>query len=569
MRKKIIFLIALYCILTAVEAATTSTGPTNIIVDFSTSGISTLHVGDSGVLNLVIENTGGYRADNLEVYVPSSQVVDGEKRFYVGTVSTGQSKILLVPLKVSNKATPGLKTIQVVIDYDGFDADGDRDNNKQTKWEIPVTVYGSPNFEADLEKTTYYKDTLDKLTIKGYTRDTVKDLTATLSSTCVTFIGSSRKYVGELPADQHFEVSFDVKPTAAGACQTTLTLSYKDTSGASASDTISLGLNVESAGVDFKVLNVSYEPTGPGEKVGVGIKLKNVGKADAEEVTVSLTLDTPFVPVDTTERYLGTVSGGENIETEFDLSVGLDGEIKPYTIPLNISYKVGGSSYSVKKDIGVDVTGRVILEIINIDTSRGLQIDVANIGTRTAEGVKAILNVEAGGNATLAAARQQAAAGTAQNAASRQMPAQNPLQMLTGRGGPTQRQQTQQTTNAASSVQAGSSQMLIEYKSNIKPTAQSTFTFDTTLSGPATLTLEYTGLNGERVTQTERINAGSSIYSASGVVASSFSRQSSQSNNRKYAIYGFVAVIILWIVYRKRKGQKILPEALKSKLKRK
>ncbi|MFH1835347.1 MAG: CARDB domain-containing protein, partial [Methanobacteriota archaeon] len=185
--------------------------------------------------------------------------------------------------------------------------------------------------------------------------------------------------------------------------------------------------------VDFKVMNVSYGSAGPGETVRVNVALKNVGKAKAEDATVSLSLSSPFVPVDTTERYVGPVGGGEIIQASFDVAIGWDAEIKPYSIPLKISYKVGGTSYNLTKDIGIDVTGKVILEIINVDTSRGLQIDVANIGTRTAEGVKAILTPADGGNFTQRNMTQSQQAGSP--AGARPQQAANPMRMFAGGGG--------------------------------------------------------------------------------------------------------------------------------------
>ncbi|MFH1834766.1 MAG: hypothetical protein ABH851_01105, partial [Methanobacteriota archaeon] len=294
--KKILMLFMTAWILTSNASTAIATVPTNMVVDFDKTSVpSVLYAGDSGILNLVISHSGGYIAEKVEVYITSPQALDVEKRFYLGTVEVGQSKSLSVPLKVAENAKAGLKTIQVTIDYDGFDYLGERDDNLQTKWEIPILIMGSPNFEIDLKGTTYFKDTLDKLTINGFTRDSVKDLTATLTSTCVTFIGSSRKYVGGLEANKQFDVTYELKPTASGACEATLSLSYNDESGVAATDTLTLGLNIEDAGVDFKVMNVSYGSAGPGETVRVNVALKNVGKAKAEDATVSLSLSSPFV----------------------------------------------------------------------------------------------------------------------------------------------------------------------------------------------------------------------------------------------------------------------------------
>lgn len=557
-----ILLVLFFLISTFDAASSTRNTSTNMIVDFdNTATDASLHAGDSSILNLVISNTGGFNADNVEILLPSTAAITLDKRFYVGTVTSGESKTLPVLLRVSNQAKTGLSAIQVTISFDGFNSVGDTKNNQLTRWEIPVTIFGEPLFQITPQDTSFFKDTLAELTLKGLTKDSVKDLMATFTSTCATIMGSSRKYVGDLSANQHFNITYEIKPTSSGACQSILLLSYKDESGSRATDNITLGLNVKDEGVDFKVMNISYEPTGPGETVIVNIVLKNVGQATADDVTLSLSLSTPFVPVDTTEKYIGNVVGGKTIETAFNVNVGMDASIQPYSVPLNISYKVGGSSYSVNKDIGLDVAGKIILEIINIDTSRGLQIEVANIGTRTAEGVKAILNLEDSGNHTMRQATPSQHPGSSDT---QQMPTGNPLTMLRGgRMGGGQRATQGMPSGGAQTMAGASGSQLVEYKSNIKPTSQTTFTFDTTLTGPATLTLEYTGLNNERVTQTEIVSIGSSRMAG----LTSFSRNGNRgTSNSKYITYGLLALIILWVVYAKRTNRKVVPDSVRQKL---
>ena len=560
--KKVLFgLLVMICVFTVSGA--TSTSPSNMVVDFeATSVASALHPGDSGILNLVVKNSGGYRAENVKILITNPNILDGEKRFNVGTIDSGSSKTFTVPLKVKPAAKAGVNSLVVTLDYDGYDSDGSRQNDRQSRWEIPVTIRGSPNFEVSLTKTTYFKDTLDTLSLTGMIRGSVKDLTATLSSTCMTFIGSSRKYVGALNANQEFNISYEMKPTATGACQSNLTLSYKDESGSSSSDSLTLGVNIEGAGVDFKVVNVSYGETGPGEKVSIFVELKNVGKAAAGDSTLSLSLSSPFVPVDTSERYIGSVSGGESVETTFNVAVGWDAQIQPYSIPLQVSYKVGGTSYNVTKDIGVDVAGKIILEVINVDTSRGLQIDIANIGTRTAEGVKAILTPANGGNFTQRNMTQIQQAGGSTGARPQQ--AGNPMRMLAGgrAGGAGGRASSTSGTGAAATAVGG---QLIEYKSNIKPTAQTTFTFDSAPQGDAILTLEYTGPNNERVTQMERLSLGGAGSAARTNAATSFNGTAGSSSTNHYYIGGAVILLAFWVVYRRRAGKPIRPGVLSKK----
>jgi len=538
-------------LLSSTAWAVSDTAPTNMVVDFDSTSIdSNLRKGDSGILNLVIQNSGGRRAEDVEVYIPESRQIHAGKRFYIGRMEAGQSKNIPIAVRVDDNARTGLHGISVRISYDGYDSDDERENNLLSTWEIPVRVYGDPLFQINPVKTTYFEDNLDEVIFEGLSKDPVKDLEVTLSSSCITIIGSSRKFVGDIKEEEKFNISYEVKPSSSGACTVDLDLSYTDESSSKVSDEVSIGLNIEDAGVDFKVVNISYKPTGPGETVSVTVGLKNVGNAKAGDTTLSLSLSEPFAPVDTSEKYLGEVSGSQTVETQFDIAVGWDAETKAYSIPLNINYKIGGTSYTVEKDIGLHVSGKVILEIIKVEERSGsLRVEVANIGTRTAEGVKATLTSQGGNHSQRTTSDTQAQRSTGAN------PAMNLMGRRTGRMGGGQ----------ATTMGNSGAQELISYKSDIKPSKQTTFSFDSSMSGPVTLTLEYNGLNNERVTQTETFTVGggwasfSTLGSAHGGGGTSIFT---------YLLYALVVLLVTWIAYRKYKKKNILPDFLKKKLKK-
>ncbi|GEM_PF-870402 len=534
----------------AASNSTSSTGPTNMVVDFdSTTFESNLRAGDSGIMNLVVRNTGGKLADNVQLALSSSASVHVDKNFYIGRVDVGMSKTIPVIVRVESTAKTGLTAIQVQIRYDGFTADGASDDNALTTWEIPFRIYGNPAFQITPSKTTYSKDNVDELELEGVALDSLKDLEVTLSSSCATVIGSSRKYIGAISSNQTFKLTYSIKPTASGACIASLHLSYTDDSGNRDSDNISLGLNVEEAGVDFKVVNVSYAPTGPGETANVKIRLKNVGNANADDTTLSLSLTSPFAPVDSQEKYVGEVNGGQTIDIEFNLAIGWDATTQAYSIPLTITYKVGGTSYTAEKSIGIDVSGKIILQLINVRSSGGsVSIDVANIGTRTADGVKATLITG------------EVSASDAQGGVAPQLRGSTGQGNISGaRSGGGNRSFGGNFTQAAQSTQ-----YLVSYKSDIKPSKQTTFTFTTSASGPAVLTLEYTGLNNQRITQTERITLGAS--SSSRNLAGTVSRSGGTSITT-LAVYGLVVVVVTFVAYKfyKRRKTRIAEATVKTK----
>ncbi|MCX6695698.1 MAG: hypothetical protein NTU61_05335 [Candidatus Altiarchaeota archaeon] len=531
------------------NSSTSSVSPTNMIVDFdATSFDSNLRAGDSGVMNLVIKNTGGRPADNVQVLLPSTAVVHLDKKFSVSRMDAGISKTFPVIVRVDSNAKSGLNAVQVQISYDGYYSDGTADNNRIVNLEIPFRIYGNPSFQIIPSKTTYFKDNLEAFELQGVTMDSVKGVEATLSSSCVTVIGSSRTYVGDINSNQTFKLVYQIKPSDSGACVASLQMAYTDESGNRAQDNISLGLNVEEAGVDFKVVNMSYAPTGPGETVKVKIILKNVGSANADDTTVTLTLASPFAPVESQEKYIGRVGGGQTIDADFNIAVGWDATTQAYSIPMTINYKVGGTSYSVEKDIGLDVSGRVILEVINVDSSRGsVRIDVANIGTRTADGVKATLTT--GGASTGSGGTQNFSRGSG------------------GQGnfsldGMENRSRSFNATGDAS-------QSYVSYKSDIKPSKQTTFTFTASATGSAILTLEYTGLNNERVTQTERITLSSGGSTTGGTGTTSGVSRNGGISITTLALYAAVILVVAFVAYKlyKRRKTKVMTAGVKKESK--
>jgi len=426
---------------------------------------------------------------------------------------------------VAGQPAAGLATLNVKITYDGYDSSSRLDRNQYATWEIPVQISGNPLFDITPLETTYFEGALEELELQGMAMSSVKELQATLSSDCLTVIGSSKRHVGSISADEPFSILYEIKPASSGACETTLSLSYRDEVGTSASEDIDIGLNIEDAGVDFKVVKVDYGTAGPGETAVIKVALKNEGQVTSEDTTLSLTLDDPFVPVDGIEKFVGDVGPGETVQVEFFIYVSWDATTQTYALPLNIDYKIGGGSYSEEKGLGIDVSGEVVLKIISIDSTSGsVRVQVANIGTRNADSL----------TATLVTSGQAAAGG-------RQLPG----------GAPQNR----------TSAFARQGSQLVEYKSSIKATKESTFTFSTSYSGSATLILEYTGVNNKRVQQVEEITIGSgasavSAGGTSGVSGGFGARARGGGSIFDTLLYVAIAAVLGYLGYRYYKKRK-------------
>ncbi len=461
----LILVLAGYLIMSAAVAQSSTDTipliPTNMILDYDSSHVdSNLRPGDSGVLRVVIQNTGGQAAEDVELWIPGTPQIHVNNKWHMGRIEAGESKTVSRVIEISDDARIGLHTLQVKITYDGFDSKGDRKNNQLTKWEIPLRIYGNPNFQAHPAQTTFLKGVPSDLVLECNTENHVRDVSAILSSDCITVFGSTKNYVGQLSKKQNFTLSYRINPDTIGMCEASVTLSYTDESGNAATDNLIFGLNIQDPDVDLRVTGVNYTQMSPGGTSVLIIKLKNMGSESANDVTVSLDLSDPFTPVQTAEKYVDEFKEGETRELKFMFLVGSGAETKAYKIPLGIEYEIGETRYKINKSIGVDVSGKVQLEIISVEVRRDkLQIEVANVGTRTAYAVKAILKTH----------------------------------------------------------HLNKTETEIAYKDDIKPNKPATFSFEIPKEKKGDLILEYSGVNNERVEIKESVDIpGPEVTESSG-----------------------------------------------------
>ena len=430
--------------------------PTSLVLNYDLTKVDKdLKPGDSGTLIAVIQNTGGLPAKDVKVSILYSSGVSASDTWHLGTINPGQSVTVTTRVNAPANLKSGTYLLTLNIEYKAemYNSRSKLEiNDEESTWKIPIQVYSDANFQIQLGKTEFYKDISSNLVITGIAKGEVRNLNAELKGDCLTIIGSGKEYVGNLGANQNFILNYTIKPNTAGTCSIDISLNYLDNSGKSASETTQIGLSIMEPDVDLKIMDVDFGTASPGDVIELKIKIKNVGVVSAKSVTASLNLDSPFVPVQTSELYIEDLKNGLEKEIQFSISINPDAEIKAYKIPLEIKYKIGGVEYIDNKNIGIAVSGTVNLEIITVEIVRDkLRIEVANTGTRTANAVKASLILD---NLTK-----------------------------------------------------------ISYKDKLSQNKQTTFNFDIPKANQGKLILEYTGANNKRVTISEEITVPSNKLS--------------------------------------------------------
>ena len=367
----------------ATAASSQSLTPTNVVLDYDLTRVdSNIKPGDTAVLQVVIKNVGQQSAENVQIYVPESGDLSVGKRWDVGRLDPLGTKMVSTTIAVSKTAQIGLHTLQVRISFDGYDSKGDRKNNQLSVWEFPLRVYGNANFQVTVDKSVFYKGVNKKLVITGINQDGARDVYATLvagssvpsasaaslstaaSFACASIIGTSKTYVGNLGNDDNFKIEYFIQPNVVGVCPFTLLIEYNDISGNPLKETLPLGIDVQRYDVDFKVTDVSYTGASPGAASNITVSISNVGSADANDVSVTLDLNSPFTAIGSSEKYVGKIASREEKEISFQSLVDSTADIKAYDIPMTVDYfDSSGNKQTIHKSIGIQVDGKPEIKI--------------------------------------------------------------------------------------------------------------------------------------------------------------------------------------------------------------
>jgi hypothetical protein len=371
MKKTGIWIEVLTLLLLAAHVSATTA--TNLVVDYDLTGVDVdLRPGDSGILTLVIKNTGGYAADDVSVWIPDIGEVRASKRWYVGSIESGISKTLSTTVNVDKNASIGLKTLQARITYDGQKSDGTQENDKSITWDIPIRVYGKANFQFSTADVEYTQDSIAELRITARPKINVRELTSTLSSSCISIVGSSRQYIGDMIANRDYDIVYQIKPSQAGICTLVENVEYYDSSGTQTTENTSIGLNVMRASTELKVIDIVDGELALGSVSDITIRIKNLGNTKASDVTATLNLSSPFTPVKSSQKHIGDIEPEATVDALFSISVDSTGQKKSYSIPLTLEYyDEAGVKETTSVNIGLGVGGNADINI-NLDEKDSL-----------------------------------------------------------------------------------------------------------------------------------------------------------------------------------------------------
>ena len=180
----------------------------------------------------------------------------------------------------------------------------------------------------------------------------------------------------------------------------TLVISYEieyNEGDSSGSRTIegAVGLSIERR-PSLEIVNIEFDKEDiiPGSEVTVSLTVKNVGKGEARDITMSLDVtNLPFVPISTTEIFVGDMDSRDTKNVEIRLIVNEEAEIKAYSLPLRFSYYTEtGDAKTEEETIGIRISGEPEF-VVTLDETKNLytnsigevSFSIANRGIGTAK----------------------------------------------------------------------------------------------------------------------------------------------------------------------------------------
>jgi len=193
--------------------------------------------------------------------------------------------------------------------------------------------------------------------------------------------------------------------TPLGAYSLTLTLKCKDQDGTSYSDSLIIGVLVDSVKpaerTKIAVQNFKVTPTEvfPGDELTVELNLKNLGdKANDVQAKLAIDSESQFVSLGSTLVFVGDLGSNETAEVVFSLRIKGDADATLYVFPLTISYyDVYDQPQSLTEAISIAVHSIVDFRLIDIQPSAitakpgetvTIEADLLLLGTETVDFVE-------------------------------------------------------------------------------------------------------------------------------------------------------------------------------------
>jgi hypothetical protein len=380
-----------------------------------------LTAGDENEMSISIDNVGRTYAYDVKasLTVPSTvsgiSIVNGSyavfERIPGGAVYYHEMEWMDPVLYVSRDCPVGAYSLALTLEYTDSE---DRVYVDDVQIGVVVDVLKPIEVDLSVDVEDYHvkagAENEINITVNNVGEKAVYDVEAVLSSTSSGIVVlrelSYLFDVVEINSSVHFAPVLGVsKTTSLGAYSLTLTLKYKDPDGVSYSNSLIIGLLVDSVQpterTRIAVQNFQLTPSKvfPGNESTLEVELRNWG-ANAYEVQVQLTIDpqSPFVSLGPTLVFIGDLRSNKTAKVIYNLRVSGDADARLYILQLFISYyDVDDQPDSLSEAISIGVQSIIGFRLLDIQPSSitaepgetvTVEADLLLLGTETVDFVE-------------------------------------------------------------------------------------------------------------------------------------------------------------------------------------
>ncbi|VVC04720.1 Uncharacterised protein [Candidatus Burarchaeum australiense] len=323
----------------------TVSNPANFDVVSSTN-VSTIGLGDSVKVHLIITNTGG-TASNVRLSANSSNfLIKDASQIVLGDIAAGERVEADVTFVSSSSLTGGTYSIPVKITYE--DALGTTNSDGAALGPVRVMDTGvdfmlSATTGGDVHPGDRFplRLVLDNsgtgvayssaLSVKG----------ASTSSGYFTVVGSADQEIGDFAAGDRKVVNYDVGvdgATPPGYYALNVTLEYVSEQGQSLKLSKQLGIEVVGR-YDVSVIGeTSPKPVVAGRVYSLSLQVSNTGTGDLKAVSAELLSNDQIQLIGTPYGFIGELKDGDYSSAQYDIYVKPGLAPGRYPLKVNVSF---------------------------------------------------------------------------------------------------------------------------------------------------------------------------------------------------------------------------------------
>ena len=214
------------------EAVRTDAPVPNVVVQKFTYGEGSVAAGSKFTLDVVFENTGTLKIENVVVLVDGGEsftMDGGTNTLYYKALSAGGTESLSLPMQAVSTGKSGAQSVSLSFKYEYVD--GGKRSQAGADIKLAIPVYQPDRFQINApvvpENAVVGEEAEISLAYVNKGKDDIANVEATVEGDGVD-TPARIQYLGNITAGSSGNIGFALAPTAAGDVEVTLKISYEN-----------------------------------------------------------------------------------------------------------------------------------------------------------------------------------------------------------------------------------------------------------------------------------------------------------------------------------------------------